>query len=70
MEMNGSDQAGGGLIDTDFTERVTMGRFARLVDGQRAEAFLAEERESGLVNGARLAVDGRFGSEGEPSRSG
>ena len=56
-EMNGSDQAGGGLIDTDFTERAAMGRFARPEDVERAEAFLDEERESGLVNGARLAVD-------------
>ena len=63
-EMNGSDQAGGSYTDLDITQRVPMGRFARPDDVARAIAFLADESESGFVNGATLTVDGGWSSDG------
>jgi NAD(P)-dependent dehydrogenase (short-subunit alcohol dehydrogenase family) len=63
-EMDAADQAGGSYTDADITQRVPMGRFARPDDVARAIAFLADENESGFVNGATLTVDGGWSSDG------
>jgi NAD(P)-dependent dehydrogenase (short-subunit alcohol dehydrogenase family) len=63
-EMDLADQAGGSYSDSDITGRVPMGRFATPDDIARAIAFLADERESGFVNGHTLAVDGGWTADG------
>jgi NAD(P)-dependent dehydrogenase (short-subunit alcohol dehydrogenase family) len=63
-EMDVADQAGGGYTDADITGRVPMGRFASAEDIAKAIAFLADERESGFVNGHALAVDGGWTADG------
>jgi NAD(P)-dependent dehydrogenase (short-subunit alcohol dehydrogenase family) len=63
-EMDVADQAGGSYSDVDITQRVPMGRFATPDDVARAIAFLADERESGFVNGHTLTVDGGWSSDG------
>ncbi len=57
-EMDEADQARGSYSDADITQRVPMGRFATPDDIARAIAFLADESESGFVNGHTLTVDG------------
>jgi NAD(P)-dependent dehydrogenase (short-subunit alcohol dehydrogenase family) len=57
-EMDVADQAGGGYTDADITGRVPMGRFATPDDIARAIVFLADDDQSGFVNGHALAVDG------------
>jgi NAD(P)-dependent dehydrogenase (short-subunit alcohol dehydrogenase family) len=57
-EMDSADQAGGSYTDADITGRVPMGRFATPDDTASAIAFLADERESGFINGHALTVDG------------
>ncbi|HEY1579152.1 MAG TPA: SDR family oxidoreductase [Terracidiphilus sp.] len=63
-EMDAADQAGGSYRDSDITQRVPMGRFASPDDVARAIAFLADEHESGFVNGHTLTVDGGWSSDG------
>ena len=63
-EMDAADQAGGSYADADITQRVPMGRFARPEDVARAIAFLADEAESGFVNGHALTVDGGWSADG------
>ncbi|MBV8113194.1 MAG: SDR family oxidoreductase [Silvibacterium sp.] len=63
-EMDTADQARGTYSDADITGRVPMGRFATADDVARAIAFLADERESGFVNGHTLSVDGGWASDG------
>ena len=63
-EMDAADQASGTYVDADITGRVPMGRFASPDDVARAIAFLADERESGFVNGHALSVDGGWASDG------
>jgi NAD(P)-dependent dehydrogenase (short-subunit alcohol dehydrogenase family) len=63
-EMDQADQAGGSYTDADITQRVPMGRFARPDDVARAIAFLADDTESGFVNGHTLTVDGGWSSDG------
>jgi NAD(P)-dependent dehydrogenase (short-subunit alcohol dehydrogenase family) len=63
-EMDAADQAGGSYSDADITGRVPMGRFATPDDVARAIAFLADETESGFVNGHTLSVDGGWASDG------
>ena len=63
-EMDAADQAGGTYTDADITQRVPMGRFARPEDIARAIAFLADDNESGFVNGTTLVVDGGWSSDG------
>ena len=57
-EMDVADQAAGSYTDRDITDRVPMGRFASSEDIARAIAFLADEQQSGFINGHALAVDG------------
>ena len=63
-EMDAADQAGGTYTDADITGRVPMGRFATPDDIALAIAFLADEKESGFINGHALAVDGGWTSDG------
>jgi len=63
-EMDEADQARGTYVDEDITGRVPMGRFASPDDVARAIAFLADERESGFVNGHALSVDGGWAADG------
>ena len=63
-EMDAADQAGGTYTDADITGRVPMGRFAKPEDIARAIAFLADENESGFVNGHTLVVDGGWTADG------
>ena len=63
-EMDAADQASGTYTDADITQRVPMGRFARPDDVARAIAFLADDAESGFVNGHTLTVDGGWSSDG------
>jgi NAD(P)-dependent dehydrogenase (short-subunit alcohol dehydrogenase family) len=57
-EMDAADQARGTYTDADITNRVPMGRFASPEDIARAIVFLADDRQSGFVNGQALAIDG------------
>ena len=63
-EMDVADQAGGSYTDADIVERVPMARFATADDIARAIAFLADECESGFVNGHALSVDGGWSADG------
>jgi NAD(P)-dependent dehydrogenase (short-subunit alcohol dehydrogenase family) len=63
-EMDPADQAGGGYSDEDIIGRVPMGRFAAPDDIAFAIAFLADERESGFINGHALTVDGGWTADG------
>lgn len=63
-EMDHADQAGGSYSDADITQRVPMGRFASPDDIARAIAFLADEKQSGFVNGHALVVDGGWTADG------
>jgi NAD(P)-dependent dehydrogenase (short-subunit alcohol dehydrogenase family) len=50
--------------DADNTGRVPMARFATPDDVAFAIAFLADEKESGFINGHSLSVDGGWASDG------
>jgi NAD(P)-dependent dehydrogenase (short-subunit alcohol dehydrogenase family) len=63
-EMDTADQSPETYQDSDITGRVPMGRFASPDDIARAIAFLADEWESGFVNGHTLAVDGGWTADG------
>lgn len=63
-EMDDSAQAAGLYVDSDITNRVPMGRFASPDDIARAIAFLADEKQSGFVNGHALVVDGGWTADG------
>jgi NAD(P)-dependent dehydrogenase (short-subunit alcohol dehydrogenase family) len=63
-EMDVADQVGGSYTDSDITGRVPMGRFATPNDIAHAIAFLADERESGFINGHALTVDGGWTADG------
>jgi len=63
-EMDHADQAGGSYTDADITGRVPMGRFASPDDVARVILFLADEKQSGFVNGHALVVDGGWTADG------
>jgi len=63
-DMDAADQARGLYADSDITGRVPMGRFATPDDVSSAIAFLADEGESGFVNGHALVVDGGWTADG------
>jgi NAD(P)-dependent dehydrogenase (short-subunit alcohol dehydrogenase family) len=63
-EMDVADQAGGSYTDADIIGRIPMARFAKPDDIARAIAFLADEEESGFINGHALAVDGGWSADG------
>jgi NAD(P)-dependent dehydrogenase (short-subunit alcohol dehydrogenase family) len=62
-EMDSADQAGGSYSDADITGRVPMGRFATPDDIARAIAFLADDAQSGFINGHALSVDGGWAAD-------
>ncbi|MBV9181819.1 MAG: SDR family oxidoreductase [Acidobacteria bacterium] len=63
-EMDLTDQAAGSYRDADIIDRVPMGRFATTDDIAAAVSFLADERQSGFVNGHALIVDGGWTADG------
>jgi NAD(P)-dependent dehydrogenase (short-subunit alcohol dehydrogenase family) len=63
-EMDHKDQAGGSYSDTDITDHVPMGRFARPEDIANAIAFLCDGDVSGFINGVVLPVDGGWTADG------
>lgn len=63
-EMDHKDQTGGSYSDTDITDHVPMGRFARPDDIANAIAFLCDGEMSSFVNGAVLPVDGGWTADG------
>jgi NAD(P)-dependent dehydrogenase (short-subunit alcohol dehydrogenase family) len=63
-EMDVADQAGGSYSDADIKGRVPMGRFATPDDIAHAIAFLADDHESGFINGHALSVDGGWAADG------
>src|SRR5206468_7543689 len=50
-EMDTADQARGTYTDADITGRIPMARFATPDDIASAIAFLADEKQSGFING-------------------
>jgi NAD(P)-dependent dehydrogenase (short-subunit alcohol dehydrogenase family) len=63
-EMDVADQVGGSYTDADITGRVPMARFATPDDIARAIFFLADDKESGFINGHALSVDGGWAADG------
>ena len=63
-EMDAASQAGGWYTDADIVDRVPMARFATPDDVAAAIAFLADEAQSGFINGHALAVDGGWTADG------
>lgn len=63
-EMDDSAQATGLYVDEDITGRVPMARFATPGDIACAVAFLADDKESGFINGHTLTVDGGWTADG------
>ena len=63
-EMDVADQAGGSYTDADITGRIPMARFASPDDVAHAIAFLADDKESGFINGHCLSVDGGWAADG------
>ena len=63
-EMDTADQSPETYVDSDITGRVPMGRFAVPDDIAQAIAFLADQKQSGYVNGHTLNVDGGWTADG------
>jgi NAD(P)-dependent dehydrogenase (short-subunit alcohol dehydrogenase family) len=63
-DMDVADQAAGGYSDADIIGRVPMGRFANADDISSATLFLADEKQSGYINGHALVVDGGWTADG------
>ena len=63
-EMDAADQSSGSYNDADIVNRVPMGRFATADDISAAIAFLADDRQSGFINGHALVVDGGWTADG------
>lgn len=63
-QMDDADQARGIYTDADITGRIPMGRFATPDDIASAIAFLADDKQSGFINGHCLTVDGGWTADG------
>jgi NAD(P)-dependent dehydrogenase (short-subunit alcohol dehydrogenase family) len=63
-EMDVADQGSGAYSDQDIIDRVPLARFARPEDVAQAIAFLADNDQSGFVNGVTLPVDGGWVADG------
>ncbi len=63
-EMDHADQASGSYTDADIVGRVPMARFAYPGDIAQAIAFLADDEQSGFINGHALSVDGGWAADG------
>jgi NAD(P)-dependent dehydrogenase (short-subunit alcohol dehydrogenase family) len=62
--MDDASQGEGAYDDSDITDHVPLGRFARPDDVAQAVAFLADPTTSGFVNGTALSVDGGWHADG------
>jgi len=62
--MDDASQGEGAYVDTDITDHVPLGRFARPDDVAQAVAFLADPSRSGFINGTALSVDGGWHADG------
>jgi NAD(P)-dependent dehydrogenase (short-subunit alcohol dehydrogenase family) len=62
--MDDASQGEGAYVDSDITDHVPLGRFARPDDVAQAVAFLADPERSGFVNGVALSVDGGWNADG------
>jgi NAD(P)-dependent dehydrogenase (short-subunit alcohol dehydrogenase family) len=62
--MDDESQGEGAYDDSDITDHVPLGRFARPEDIAQAVLFLADPGRSGFVNGATLSVDGGWYGDG------
>lgn len=62
-EMDQADQASASYTDADIEGRVPMARFARPDDIAQAVAFLADDEQSGFINGHTLSVDGGWAAD-------
>ena len=63
-EMDVADQASATYTDADITGRIPMARFATKDDIASAIAFLADDKQSGFINGHALTVDGGWVADG------
>ena len=63
-EMDVTAQASGLYTDDDIVDRIPMARFAVPEDIALAIAFLADENQSGFINGHTLSVDGGWAADG------
>lgn len=63
-EMDVHDQGSGRYTDVDIIGRVPMARFATADDIAQAIAFLADDKQSGFINGHTLTVDGGWTADG------
>jgi NAD(P)-dependent dehydrogenase (short-subunit alcohol dehydrogenase family) len=62
--MDVTAQASGLYTDHDIVDRIPMARFAVPEDIALAIAFLADEKQSGFINGHTLSVDGGWAADG------
>jgi NAD(P)-dependent dehydrogenase (short-subunit alcohol dehydrogenase family) len=62
-EMDQADQGPGHYADADIVNRVPLARFASPEDVAAAIAFLADDEQSGFVNGVTLPVDGGWSAD-------
>jgi NAD(P)-dependent dehydrogenase (short-subunit alcohol dehydrogenase family) len=63
-EKDAGYRASGAYSDEDIIDNVPLARFATADDVAQAVAFLADERQSGYVNGHTLSVDGGWHADG------
>lgn len=63
-EMDDSAQGSGLYTDADITGRIPMARFGKPDDIAQAIAFLADNKQSGFINGHTLVVDGGWTADG------
>jgi NAD(P)-dependent dehydrogenase (short-subunit alcohol dehydrogenase family) len=62
--MDDASQGEGAYGDSDITDHVPMGRFARPDDVAHAVAYLADPVRAAFVNGVTLSVDGGWNADG------
>jgi NAD(P)-dependent dehydrogenase (short-subunit alcohol dehydrogenase family) len=57
-------RANGAYTDEDIIDSIPLARFATAEDVARAVVFLADEGQSGYVNGHTLSIDGGWAADG------
>ena len=57
-------RANGAYTDEDIIDSVPLARFATADDVAQAVAFLADDQQSGYVNGHTLSIDGGWAADG------
>ena len=63
-ESDTASRASGVYSDQDIIDSVPLARFATADDVARAVAFLADEGQSGYINGHTLSIDGGWAADG------